>query len=391
MTTAPVAGLEGTNRWLSAGAFRDLLESFRSPPRRSIALTDPSQVYLPAFLGEINFLAMDQRDQWKIRLALPQFGGELLLPGAVRSLDVSRAVDIIEHYVDLATPDDDPSESARAVTKALEPLRLPAPAAVIPDFGRYKSPANALVVPIPEDGIRSDFCLDLCVWAARRPGISVSLTPWRTFLVRGPSEVEMRELRSLLIRRRVVETCGPWRSHFFSLLPEGGAEWLCGALEAKCLVDAGLSIGVVPEDEPAPDVHVLVRQGPRTTQWGTVRSARYTVQRRGSYDARSGPWIGVATHVGQGELASVVLRAIETLIGSPNVETSADTEPEGAAAPDIAVPRHRCRSCLSEYDAAYGDPAGRIAPGILFSLLSEDWCCPVCGGPKSDYEAAAVA
>ncbi len=391
MTTGPVAGLDGTNPWLSAGAFRDLLESFRFAPRRSIALTDPSQAYLPAFLGEINFLATDQRDQWRIRLALPEFGEESLLPGAIRSLDIPKAVAIIENYADAAAPGGDPSESTRALTEALEPIGLPAPAFSFPSVSRYRCPAGALVIPIPEEGIRSDFCLDLCVWAARLPGISVGLTPWRTFLVRGLSESATRELRGLLIRRCVAETCGPWRPHFLNSLSEDGAEWLCRAVEAQCPVDAGLSIGVVPADAPAPDLHVLVREGPRTSRWGRLRPTRYSVQRRSSYDARNAPWTLVAADIRRRDLGSVVLQAIDMLTGPPQLRANNEAMPMENVAPDSAGSALRCRSCLNEYDAIYGDPAGRIAPGTPFGLLSEDWGCPVCGGPKSDYEAAAVA
>jgi len=32
-----------------------------------------------------------------------------------------------------------------------------------------------------------------------------------------------------------------------------------------------------------------------------------------------------------------------------------------------------------------GDPEQDIPPGVPFSKLPDDWVCPVCGAPKSEF------
>lgn len=49
----------------------------------------------------------------------------------------------------------------------------------------------------------------------------------------------------------------------------------------------------------------------------------------------------------------------------------------------------RCTSCDYIYDPAEGDDDAGINPGTAFEDLPEDWVCPVCGAPKSDFEKAA--
>jgi len=33
-----------------------------------------------------------------------------------------------------------------------------------------------------------------------------------------------------------------------------------------------------------------------------------------------------------------------------------------------------------------GDPDNDIDPGTSFDDLPEDWCCPICGAGKEDFE-----
>lgn len=45
-----------------------------------------------------------------------------------------------------------------------------------------------------------------------------------------------------------------------------------------------------------------------------------------------------------------------------------------------------CQVCGYVYDPSLGDPDSGIPPGTKFEDLPEDWLCPICGAPKSDFE-----
>ncbi len=47
--------------------------------------------------------------------------------------------------------------------------------------------------------------------------------------------------------------------------------------------------------------------------------------------------------------------------------------------------KYVCDVCGYEYDPAQGDPDADIAPGTAFADLPDDWVCPVCGAPKSEF------
>ncbi len=48
--------------------------------------------------------------------------------------------------------------------------------------------------------------------------------------------------------------------------------------------------------------------------------------------------------------------------------------------------KYECTVCGYIYDPELGDPDNGIEPGIPFDKLPDDWECPACGAPKSDFE-----
>ena len=53
---------------------------------------------------------------------------------------------------------------------------------------------------------------------------------------------------------------------------------------------------------------------------------------------------------------------------------------------DRVVKRWECQVCGFVYDEAAGLPDEGIAPGTRWEDLPDDWVCPDCGTPKSQFE-----
>ncbi len=48
--------------------------------------------------------------------------------------------------------------------------------------------------------------------------------------------------------------------------------------------------------------------------------------------------------------------------------------------------KQRCLVCGYEYDPEAGDPGNGVAPGTAWEDVPDDWCCPVCGAGKDEFE-----
>jgi rubredoxin len=46
----------------------------------------------------------------------------------------------------------------------------------------------------------------------------------------------------------------------------------------------------------------------------------------------------------------------------------------------------QCRTCGYIYDEEKGDPDEGLAPGTRWAEIPNDWVCPECGTPKSDFD-----
>lgn len=47
--------------------------------------------------------------------------------------------------------------------------------------------------------------------------------------------------------------------------------------------------------------------------------------------------------------------------------------------------KYECRRCGYIYDPLDGDPDSNIPLGTPFEKLPNDWVCPACGAPKSQF------
>ncbi len=48
--------------------------------------------------------------------------------------------------------------------------------------------------------------------------------------------------------------------------------------------------------------------------------------------------------------------------------------------------KYVCTVCGYIYDPAVGDIDNGVNPGTKFEDIPDEWLCPLCGVPKSDFE-----
>ena len=52
--------------------------------------------------------------------------------------------------------------------------------------------------------------------------------------------------------------------------------------------------------------------------------------------------------------------------------------------------KYQCLTCGYVYDEALGEPDDGIPPGTRWEDVPDDWTCPECGTPKSDFDMVEV-
>jgi rubredoxin len=363
VTTAAALGLPSACAWLTPGILADAVATFDVLPRSRVSLADAAQLFVPAIVGDINVLASAQRDLWHIHAC------GAVLPRAIRTQDLARAVERIEAGA-LSLP---------AIADVLKPLQVDIEPRAMAAVESYHLPPESLLVPAMNDGISARYLVELCLLNAGCPNVAITLTPWRELCVRGLDATALHTARLQLLRWRVPAT-GAWQRVLCSAGSRPLARRIGAALAVQCPTDAGVSWAVVRPGEALPEAHVVIQEAPRRP-W---RPSRFSVLTRAGLAARTGAWRTVAVDLRERDVASCVFDAL----------TQVAMVPRGPVAASIVAPakKHwRCGDCLTEYEAAYGDPMSNIGPGARFEALPREWRCPVCGAEKGRYTAVACA
>ncbi|MDO8839781.1 MAG: rubredoxin [Parvibaculum sp.] len=50
----------------------------------------------------------------------------------------------------------------------------------------------------------------------------------------------------------------------------------------------------------------------------------------------------------------------------------------------------QCVTCGFIYDEAEGLPGEGLPPGTRWAEIPDDWVCPLCGTPKTDFEMIVI-
>ena len=50
----------------------------------------------------------------------------------------------------------------------------------------------------------------------------------------------------------------------------------------------------------------------------------------------------------------------------------------------------QCRTCGYIYEEESGAPLEGLAPGTRWADVPDDWICPLCGTPKSDFDMVEI-
>ncbi|WP_430517248.1 acyl-CoA dehydrogenase family protein [Ileibacterium valens] len=85
-----------------------------------------------------------------------------------------------------------------------------------------------------------------------------------------------------------------------------------------------------------------------------------------------------------GDMNEVIPMLVNELQSKDEAEQANESTKENDSAKDMSL--YQCLLCGYVYDPAIGDPENGIAPGTPFQDLPEDWCCPMCGAAKADFE-----
>jgi len=383
--------------WLKGSTYLYILEAFDYLPKLKINITDPKQRLVPIFNGNLNFISSNNEDYWYLNVKLPhwQMGGDY--PVLIYTWDIARIAKAIEDiHEDIQDIDElffVMNQNLDTNNKTIE-KKLNVPYSTFPYYegmnrmgldqywlGLYWRNNNYDLAFLKEF---CGFCLDNSIG-------KICITPWKSLIVKGIKKQSRPALERFIgqwginIRHSQLEM--NWH------LPVDDKEalelkkFLVRSFDQNDISTYGLTFGIsndVGKRSHFASVIIEKNAPPEIVRDFEVRPT-YNVLHFENFDPNTQKYIAYAQDVDKIELPGLLMELSKKYLSQLYREEK----------PEILIQKNtsntlravnQCASCFTVYDAVYGDAKADIPSGTPFEKLAENYVCPVCEAPKSQFK-----
>ena len=249
-----------SKKWLNQYLYKHILDQFDFSAKYRINLVDPSQSLVPLFTGNINFIASDIDNYWYVYLRFKQFENIPFVYGKlVHSDDLSSLAKVLN---DLDRVTNEPEEfwhkqmdNLDIETRSIdEPLKYPQPAFPYYEGLNRESGGNYwLGLYWRNNKFSINFLIALCERSIETHVHTISLTPWKSLIIKGIEEKYLVGWEKLMGRYGInLRHSSLELNWHLPLLSEESLQlknYLVRALDQQDISTSGLTFTVKPNDD----------------------------------------------------------------------------------------------------------------------------------------------
>ncbi|WP_026463179.1 rubredoxin [Adhaeribacter aquaticus] len=395
--------LPSTN-WLHSDTYLYILDDFEQyRTQLKINIADPRQTLVPLFTGNLNFVASKQDNYWYLYLSLPEYGEELVCwPVLIYTFDVVRTVKALEE-VYLAQPNLPVQElyeqtsakikaNNRPVDEELELPKMPFPS--YEGMNKMAGDKYWLGLYWRNNCYTIKFLKALCNLCVETNIGKISITPWKSFIIKGIQEKDKIKYEKLLGKHGINMRHSSLELNWhLPVLDEEAFQlkrYLVRTFDQNDISTEGLTFAV----KTVPMVlftSIVIEKNPVSRYADKYDLLdTYNVMYCKDFNPNKREYISYAKDVMKEDLAPLLMELsclyYEQLNYEPEVryaKPAVETKP--------VKPIYQCSQCLTVYDETYGDALAGIEPGVPFANLPETYTCSLCDAPKQEYKPVAKA
>ncbi|WP_340200647.1 rubredoxin [Ascidiimonas sp. W6] len=386
--------------WLKGSTYLYILERFDYLPKLKINITDPKQRLVPIFNGNLNFIASDQEDYWYLHIDLPNWKKAAYYPVLVYSWDIvslsKKIEEVFEEVEDIESLffilNKKLDTNNRSINKPLEVPYLTFP---------YYEGVNRMGLDQYWLGLywrnnRYDlkFLKDFCGFCLDNSIGKISITPWKSLIVKGIKQNSRIDLERFLgqwginVRHSQLEM--NWH------LPVDDME----ALELKKLLvrnfdqndisTYGLTIAI--SNDVGKRSHfssiIIEKNTPSNILKDFEVRPTFNVLHFENFDPNTNQYISFAQDVDKIELPGLLMELCKKYFDQLGKVTKKEIKKLKTQEDLNEV--YQCDACMTIYDERIGDPLNQIKAGVPFEKLPETYSCPVCAANKSAFKSTLL-
>lgn len=383
-------------KWLVPHVYHYILDSFEFKPKYRINLVDPMQSMVPLFTGNVNFIASKEDNFWYLYVRFNSLSNK---PVAYSKLIYGYDLCKVANAIDEIDPENN-QISESDLFKELDKLNLNTqnpeedlkyPDANFPYYeGLNREPGGNYWLGLywRNNKFNINFLIELCKRCMDTNVGKISLTPWKSFVVKGIEESYLIGWEKLMgrfginLRHSALEL--NWH---LPVLHESSIElknYLVRALDQQDISTTGLTFTIKPNDDIYLFTSVVIEMNPSQSDITT-----YNILYSKDFNPNSSEYFTYVKNATKEVLAALLIE-LSHMFYDQLEEVSSAPEKTNKVKKVISHDLHQCTKCLTVYDEEYGDNAADVQPGVKFSELPNQYSCPTCGAPKSSFDKVEV-
>lgn len=383
-----------TTHWLASHIYHYILDTFDFKPKLKINITDPVQSLVPIFTGNINFVASPKENYWYLYLRFSEIDPKpWCAPKLVYSYDLSEIAKKIEALNPQASGlgyEEIFEKAIEGIDKKLlnleQKLVFGEPTSIYYEgMNRVAGGKYWLGLYWRDNRFSINFLRAMCELCLETNIGKLSLTPWKSLIVRGVEEKDRLSWEKLLgkfginIRHSSLEL--NWHVPVLDKDAQEIKDFLVRKLDKMDISTYGLSFSIKTGHMIAFTSVVIERIAGRSEKAPDSFNILYSKD----FNPNLSEYYYFVKGVSLETIPALLLQLSYKYYDQLNVKSlNTQKKPDNKKNTDSSN-KYQCSSCLTIYDEKLGDRINGIAPGFEFSKLPSDYCCPVCESPKSAY------
>jgi rubredoxin len=384
-----------TTHWLASHTYHYILDTFDYKPKLKINITDPIQSLVPLFTGNLNFVASSQDNYWYLYLRFSELDPKpWCAPDLIYGYDLAKIARAIEEL--------GPVENQLGYSEIYQQVKgttcpnthimeqeLAYPEANSPYYegmNRIVGGKYWLGLYWRNNQFNINFLKALCQLCLETNIGKISLTPWKSIIVKGIAEKDRLSWEKLLgkfginIRHSSLEL--NWH---LPVLDEEAIEiknYLVRSLDKQDISTYGLSFSV-KTGYMALFTSVAIEKAEQEKE---NDPDTFNILYSKDFNPNLSEYFYYVKNVPKETLPSLLIELSYKYYEQLEVRKPMEVADAEAGILSNRHLKYQCSNCLTVYDEKYGDPATDIPSGTSFMKLPDAYCCPVCESPKSAFK-----
>ena len=379
-----------SKKWLTPDVYHYILDSIDFKPTLRVNIVDPSQSLVPLFTGQLNFVASTLENYWYLYLRFRDLAETpFQMPFLIYEQDIST---VCKYFEEIGPIHVNYQNIAEQITDQIQFTRQPIyedlefPDGHFPYYEGLNRVADGKYwlglywrnnkFDIPFLKALCERCLDTNVG-------KLSLTPWKSLIVKGIVERDMIGWEKLLgkwgINMRHSSLEMNW--HLPALDPNALEikQYLVRELDQQDISTYGLTFSVKTSDDITLFTSVVIERN-------SGMEETYNVMYSKDFNPNSTEYYYYAKDLPKEVIPSLLIELSKLYYEQLEEASTVTLSPKENQQTVSESQLYQCQNCMTVYDPAYGDESNGIAAGTQFKYVPDTFTCPVCGASKQKYK-----